>query len=69
MPEVDGYTLIQQIRDSTRPKKCGQVPAIALTAYAREDDQQRTLASGYQRHITKPLEIDQLVQAVLDLSR
>ena len=68
MPEVDGYTLIQQIR--TLPaEKGGQVPAIALTAYAREDDQQRALASGYQRHITKPLEIDQLVQAVLDLSR
>ena len=68
MPEVDGYKLIQQIR--TLPaEKGGRVPAIALTAYAREDDQQRTLASGYQRHITKPLEIDQLVQAVLYLSQ
>ncbi len=68
MPEVDGYTLIQQIR--TLPaEQGGQVPAIALTAYAREDDHQRTLTSGYQRHITKPLEIDQLVQAVLELSQ
>jgi nitrogen-specific signal transduction histidine kinase/CheY-like chemotaxis protein len=40
MPEVDGYSLIKQIRTLT-PEKGGQIPAIALTAYAREDDQQR----------------------------
>ena len=66
MPEVDGYTLIQQIR-TLSAEKGGQVPAIALTAYAREDDQQRALTNGYQRHLTKPLELEQLVQAVAEL--
>ncbi|QSJ18875.1 PAS domain S-box protein [Nostoc sp. UHCC 0702] len=68
MPEVDGYTLIQQVR-SLSSAKGGQIPAIALTAYAREDDHQQTLSSGYQRHITKPLEPEQLVQAVVALTR
>ncbi|MFQ4140738.1 PAS domain S-box protein [Chlorogloeopsis sp. ULAP02] len=66
MPDVDGYTLIQQIR-TLSPEKGGQIPAIALTAYARENDYQRALTSGYQRHVTKPLEPEQLVQAVVAL--
>jgi PAS domain S-box-containing protein len=68
MPEVDGYTLIQQIR-ALPPEKGGQIPAIALTAYAREEDRQRALNSGYQRHVTKPLETDRLVRAVVALVR
>ncbi|PSB30260.1 response regulator [Stenomitos frigidus] len=66
MPEVDGYTLIQQIRKLPL-EKGGQIPAIALTAYAREDDRQRALASGYQQYVTKPLDPEQLVQAVIAL--
>jgi CheY-like chemotaxis protein len=68
MPKVDGYTLIQQIR-ALPPAKGGQIPAIALTAYARGDDYDRAISSGYQRHITKPLDPEQLVQAVLALVR
>ncbi|MBN3898275.1 MAG: response regulator [Nostoc sp. NOS(2021)] len=67
MPEVDGYTLIQQIRTLT-PEKGGQIPAIALTAYARVDDHQRAITSGYQRHVTKPLDPEELVQAVVALT-
>lgn len=66
MPGVDGYSLIEQIR-ALPPESGGQTPAIALTAYARDDDQQRALASGYQQHVTKPLEPEQLVQAVMAL--
>ena len=66
MPEVDGYSLIKQIRTLT-PEKGGQIPAIALTAYARVDDQQRAINSGYQGHVTKPLEPEQLVKAVVAL--
>jgi len=66
MPDVDGYTLMQQIR--TLPaEKGGQTPAMALTAYARDLDQHRAISSGYQQHLTKPIEPDQLVQAVLML--
>jgi CheY-like chemotaxis protein/anti-sigma regulatory factor (Ser/Thr protein kinase) len=68
MPDVDGYALIRQIR--ARPAgPGGQLPAIALTAYAREDDQQRALASGYQQHVAKPLDPEQLARAVMALAR
>lgn len=66
MPHVDGFTLIQQIR-ALPPEKGGQVPAIALTAYARHEDYQRAIAKGYQRHVTKPLDPEQLVRAVMVL--
>jgi CheY-like chemotaxis protein len=66
MPEVDGYALIRQVR-TLPPEKGGQTPAIALTAYAREDDHQKALTSGYHCHITKPLEPEQLVRAVMSL--
>ncbi|WP_199338566.1 response regulator [Nostoc sp. FACHB-133] len=49
MPEVDGYSLIQQIR-TLPPEKGGEIPAIALTAYARVDDYEQAITSGYQRH-------------------
>ncbi|MGP1371826.1 MAG: hybrid sensor histidine kinase/response regulator, partial [Almyronema sp.] len=68
MPEMDGYTLLQQLR-ALPAAEGGQVPAIALTAYAREEDQQRAIASGFQRQMTKPLEPEQLVQATLALIR
>jgi len=67
MPEVDGYTLIQQIR-ALPPEQGGQLPAIALTAYATEDDRQRAIASGYQQHLIKPLEPEQLAEAIVALT-
>jgi CheY-like chemotaxis protein len=67
MPEMDGYTLLQQIR-ALPTDQGGQVPAIALTAYAREEDYQRALAHGFQRHIAKPLEPEILASAVAELA-
>ncbi|MGI0487239.1 PAS domain S-box protein [Pantanalinema rosaneae CENA516] len=64
MPDVDGYSLIRQIR-TLPPEQGGMIPAIALTAYAKEDDQHRAIMSGYQQHITKPLDPEQLVQAIV----
>ena len=66
MPEVDGYTLLRQVR-SLSPKQGGQVPAIALTAYAGEIDQQQAIAAGFQKHIAKPIEPDKLVVAIVSL--
>jgi CheY-like chemotaxis protein len=63
MPQVDGYTLIQQIR-ALPAEKGGQIPAIALTAYARGEDHQRAIASGFQQQVTKPFDPEQLVQAL-----
>ncbi|MBW4522001.1 MAG: PAS domain S-box protein [Scytolyngbya sp. HA4215-MV1] len=68
MPEIDGYTLIQRIR-ALPPDQGGKIPAIALTAYAREEDHQKAINSGYQQHVTKPLDPDQLVQALITLVR
>jgi PAS domain S-box-containing protein len=68
MPDVDGYRLIQQIR-ALPPQQGGRIPAIALTAYAREEDHQRAIVSGFQQRVTKPLEPERLVQAVVALVR
>lgn len=66
MPEIDGYTLLQQIRALPR-EEGGQIPAIALTAYAGEVDYQRAMAAGYNRHLAKPIEPDRLIRAIADL--
>jgi len=66
MPNENGYALIRQIR-ALSPEQGGQVLAIALTAYTRDVDKQQVLASGYQRHLSKPVEIDSLVRAVKQL--
>ena len=66
MPEIDGYTLLRQVR-SLSPEQGGQVPAIALTAYAGEIDRQQAISAGFQKHIAKPIEPDQLVVAIVSL--
>jgi PAS domain S-box-containing protein len=68
MPEVDGYTLLRQVR-SLPPECGGQIPAIALTAYAGEINQQQALAAGFQSHLSKPIDPDLLVQTVIQLIR
>ncbi|MBW4622004.1 MAG: PAS domain S-box protein [Cyanosarcina radialis HA8281-LM2] len=66
MPDMDGYMLLQQIRtlESTR-----DVPAIALTAYAGEFDRQQALKAGFQMHLAKPVEPEELVKAIDRLLR
>ncbi|MEB3210477.1 MAG: PAS domain-containing protein, partial [Leptolyngbyaceae bacterium] len=66
MPDLDGYSLLQQIR-ALPQQEGGQVPAIAVTAYAREEDRQHALKSGFQRHIAKPLDLEKLATAILEL--
>ncbi len=61
MPKMDGYELIQRIR--ARDEK-GPTPALALTAFSRPEDTKRALAAGYQEHLTKPVDVDELVDAV-----
>ncbi|MFN6538740.1 MAG: ATP-binding protein [Nostoc sp. EkiNYC01] len=66
MPDIDGYMLMQQVR--TLPsEQGGQIPAIALTAYAGEFDYQQALRVGFQKHISKPVEAKKLVAAITDL--
>ncbi|NBD17896.1 MAG: response regulator [Cyanobacteria bacterium] len=67
MPDRDGYALIKQIR-ALPAEAGGQISAIALTAYAQVEDQQRAIASGYQTHLAKPIDIKQLVRAIANLA-
>lgn len=68
MSQMDGYMLIRHIR-GLPPEKGGEVCAIALTAYAGENDQALVLAAGFHRHIAKPIEPEVLVMAVQSLLR
>ncbi len=66
MPKTDGYMLMREVR-SRSPQQGGSVPAIALTAYAGEMNQQQALAAGFQMHISKPVDPDVLVKAIVNL--
>jgi CheY-like chemotaxis protein/anti-sigma regulatory factor (Ser/Thr protein kinase) len=68
LPEEDGYTLVRQIREHEAGRG-GFLPAIALTGYAREEDRIRILASGFQAHVSKPLDPVELTAAVAAVSR
>ncbi len=68
MPEEDGYTLIQKVR-SLSTDQIRKIPAIALTAYAREEDSQRALLAGFQVHLPKPVEPTELVNAIASLTQ
>jgi signal transduction histidine kinase/ActR/RegA family two-component response regulator len=65
MPGEDGYSLIRRIRSNGGAAR--NVPAIALTAYARTADRVRALGAGFQMHIPKPVEPSELVAAVKSL--
>jgi len=66
MPGMDGYELIRQVRELP-PDRGGLIPAIALTAYAGETDHERALSAGFNRHLSKPIEPDQIVDAIANL--
>lgn len=67
MPEEDGYGLIQQVR-ALSAEAGGQIPAAAITAYASDEDCQKAIAAGFQRHIAKPVKPNQLLWVVADLA-
>jgi PAS domain S-box-containing protein len=67
MPDMDGYMLIRQLR-TWLPEQGGKIPAIALTAYAGEYNQQQAISAGFQMHVTKPAEPSELVTAVVRLA-
>ena len=68
MPGEDGYELIRQVRARSR-ERGGEVPAAALTAYARAEDRRNMLNAGYSIHLPKPVEPAELVAVVATLSR
>jgi PAS domain S-box-containing protein len=67
MPHVDGYQFLKQVRKLSADVG-GRTPAIALTAFARSEDRTRALLAGYQIHIAKPIETQELLATVASLA-
>ena len=63
MPGEDGYSLLHRVR-ALPPAKGGDVPAIALTAYARPEDAQAAMEAGFQLHVVKPVKPEALLEAI-----
>ena len=68
MPGQDGYDLIREVR-KLPPERGGNIPAAALTAYARAEDRRRTLDAGFSLHLSKPVDPSELVAIVASLTR
>ncbi len=67
LPEEDGYALIERIRKQPAAEG-GLTPAVALTAYAAPRDSLQALAAGFQAHLPKPVQPEQLASVVADLT-
>ena len=67
MPGEDGYSLITRLRASDDEQK-SRLPAIALTAMARPEDGDKATSAGFQMHIPKPVEIEELIRAIVGLT-
>jgi len=68
MPIEDGYALIKKLRAYDVKIRGRRIPAVALTAYAGADDRVRIFAAGFQRHVAKPANPDELVGIVAGLA-
>ena len=66
MPGEDGYALIRRIR-SLPSREGGTIPAVSLTAHARDEDRQHAMDSGFQAHLAKPVHFPQLVSTIRGL--
>jgi len=68
MPHMDGFEFIARVRNSTDPV-IRDIPAAALTAFARSEDRTKALRSGFELHLSKPVEPSELVASVATLVR
>jgi len=67
MPGEDGYSFIRRLRRLDH-EHGGDIPALALTALAGDEDRRRSLSAGFQMHVSKPVDIDRLARAVRELA-
>ncbi len=67
MPERDGYDLLRDVR-ALRPEHGRDIPAIAVTAFAREEDAARARQVGYQAHVAKPVEAATLISLAASIA-
>ena len=69
MPEMDGYMLIKKIRELERKKnQDAHIPAAAVTAFTSTADRQKAILAGYQIHIPKPIDVEELLTTVARLA-
>lgn len=67
MPFESGYSLLEKVRALT-PASASHIPAIALTAYTRPEDKQAAFDAGFQKHLGKPVETEDLISAIIELA-
>ena len=68
MPHVDGFQFIDRVRRHPNAR-VREVPAAALTAYARSEDRMKALRAGFQIHLAKPIDPAELVTTIAALAR
>ncbi len=66
MPGEDGYGLIEKVRSLENAEN---IPAVAITAYAKDEDRERALSSGFQIYLAKPVEVTELISVVARAAR
>ena len=64
LPGRDGYELVRRLRQLETERRARHLPVIALTAFARAEDRQKTLDAGFDLHLSKPLKPHQLLDAI-----
>ncbi len=67
MPGEDGYAFVRRVRAAADERLRG-LPMVAMTAYARAEDRHRVLSAGFQRHVAKPIEPIELVEALAEVA-
>jgi CheY-like chemotaxis protein len=65
MPEIDGYTFIRRLR--SKKSSLSKLPAIALTAYAGEEDRKLALPAGFVAYVPKPITLTELIRVIVKL--
>ncbi|MBX3192042.1 MAG: response regulator [Labilithrix sp.] len=68
MPGEDGYAFVKRVRGSEL-ESLRVLPLVAMTAYARAEDRHRVLEAGFQRHVAKPIEPNELVEALAEIAK
>jgi CheY-like chemotaxis protein len=68
MPGEDGYSLIAKLR-ALSPEQGANIPAIAITAMARPEDGEKVIMAGFQAHLPKPIDIEELSAAIASLTK
>ncbi|HUE80854.1 MAG TPA: CHASE domain-containing protein [Pyrinomonadaceae bacterium] len=68
MPDEDGYELLARVRALHCEVSC-KIPAVAITAYARDEDRQRALSCGFADYLAKPIELAELIAAVANAAK